>query len=277
MVRWSEKETGVLKELFKLGYGDREIAEQLPGRTAWSIGKRRRRLGLRTYGQSPDDTEQEQIIPRLVAKRVSRELLKRLVIHHREKTPGWLKREIIAVTEVGRLRPTKSRPCETNSGCGQSATREDLATVDVDRICLCQTGKCAEGAGADGDSLCRFCRDNPATGAACLTLRELARTIAENHSVTIASIVGDVRTKGAVLARQELYFQLRCETEFSYPQIGRLVGGRDHSSVLHGVKRHAKRVGAAYPGKNGPCQSLIDQPRPIEPGPATKSADGVST
>ena len=41
---------------------------------------------------------------------------------------------------------------------------------------------------------------------------------------------------------------MREETDASLPQIGRALGGRDHTTVLYGLKCHAERMAA---GKQG--------------------------
>lgn len=47
-----------------------------------------------------------------------------------------------------------------------------------------------------------------------------------------------------VAARHEACWRLKNETSMSLPQIGRLLG-RDHTTVLHGVRKHAERVAEA--------------------------------
>jgi chromosomal replication initiation ATPase DnaA len=42
-------------------------------------------------------------------------------------------------------------------------------------------------------------------------------------------------------------YRLRTETGLSFPQIGLRLGGRDHSTVIHGVKTHCKRNGLELP------------------------------
>jgi hypothetical protein len=45
------------------------------------------------------------------------------------------------------------------------------------------------------------------------------------------------RTADVVKARQILYFVCKTYTPYSLPDIGRRTGGKDHTSVLHGVRR----------------------------------------
>jgi chromosomal replication initiation ATPase DnaA len=39
-------------------------------------------------------------------------------------------------------------------------------------------------------------------------------------------------------------WEIRQRTILSTPQIGRALGNRDHTTVLHGIKRHEKRLAA---------------------------------
>jgi hypothetical protein len=56
------------------------------------------------------------------------------------------------------------------------------------------------------------------------------------------------------LARFECYYRIKTEITMpdgnapSYPQIGKWFGGRDHTTIMHGVKRWAKMNGLAVPG-----------------------------
>jgi F0F1-type ATP synthase membrane subunit b/b' len=61
------------------------------------------------------------------------------------------------------------------------------------------------------------------------------------HGVTINSMKSPRRTRGALIqARFEFYWRCREETGLSLPQIGRMVGGKDHTTVLHGVRMYQK-------------------------------------
>jgi chromosomal replication initiation ATPase DnaA len=69
-------------------------------------------------------------------------------------------------------------------------------------------------------------------------------TICRARGVTRDELCGRERTKNIALARHELWWTLRNTPamSFSYVEIGRIFG-RDHSSVLHGVRafERAKR------------------------------------
>lgn len=75
--------------------------------------------------------------------------------------------------------------------------------------------------------------------------------IAQNRGVSFVNVMGKSQVRATCVVRDECFYELRMQTKLSLPQIGRLVGGRDHSSVFWGIKRHAARIGADVPGPMG--------------------------
>lgn len=83
------------------------------------------------------------------------------------------------------------------------------------------------------------------------TLRELAMgtpprgldsatvldTVSRHFALTREEICGPTREQRVALARQMAMYLLRAETATSFGAIGRLLGGRDHSTVMHGCAR----------------------------------------
>lgn len=65
--------------------------------------------------------------------------------------------------------------------------------------------------------------------------------IASSHRLTIAQIFSDQRSKHIVKARHESFYRLHRELGMSLAQIGRHFR-MDHTSVLHGVRQHEKRM-----------------------------------
>ncbi|MGE0231246.1 MAG: helix-turn-helix domain-containing protein [Flavobacteriaceae bacterium] len=81
--------------------------------------------------------------------------------------------------------------------------------------------------------------------------RDLARIrdeICAAHGIEPGDLTGHRRARGLTIARQECMWRMRKETEASLPQIGRALGGRDHTTVLYGLKCHAERISG---GKKG--------------------------
>lgn len=68
------------------------------------------------------------------------------------------------------------------------------------------------------------------------SLHFLADEIAFSHNTTVAEIVGKSREQHIVRARHELMGEM-WRAGLSMPAIGRLVGNRDHTTVLAGVKK----------------------------------------
>lgn len=58
---------------------------------------------------------------------------------------------------------------------------------------------------------------------------------AEVFDVTLAELTGTSRERHAVQARQAAMLALRQQTTLSLVVIGRLIGGRHHSTVLSGI------------------------------------------
>ena len=66
--------------------------------------------------------------------------------------------------------------------------------------------------------------------------------VAAAFDLTRNELLGQSRTAGAVRARQVAIYLTRELTDLSLPQIGRLYGGRDHSTVLNSIRRIESRL-----------------------------------
>jgi chromosomal replication initiator protein len=66
----------------------------------------------------------------------------------------------------------------------------------------------------------------------------LGRT-AEHFHLKTSDLCGDRRLKTIALARQVAMYLLRKEVQLPLEACGRLLGGRDHSTVLHGQEKIA--------------------------------------
>lgn len=72
--------------------------------------------------------------------------------------------------------------------------------------------------------------------------------VAESHGLTPFQMVGTTsRVRKFAWARQDamLAIYMRCP-HMSLPQIGAMMGGKDHTTVLHGIKAAAGRAGMTY-------------------------------
>lgn len=69
----------------------------------------------------------------------------------------------------------------------------------------------------------------------------IVEDIAHRHGVRMVDLLGPRTLKGLSRVRDEVYHALYATGFYSMPQIGCFIGGRDHSSVLHGIRNHGER------------------------------------
>lgn len=77
-----------------------------------------------------------------------------------------------------------------------------------------------------------------------LRWKTIVREVCEKHGVTLMEIRSHRRARKITTARQEAYYLINQSTLLSLPKIGRLMGGFDHTSVLHGIRKHQERIDA---------------------------------
>lgn len=71
---------------------------------------------------------------------------------------------------------------------------------------------------------------------------------AGNHfGIKKMDLLSNRRARGLVRARQVVMFLSKEMTTRSLPEIGRLLGGKDHTTVLHGVRKIAALIAAGDP------------------------------
>lgn len=81
--------------------------------------------------------------------------------------------------------------------------------------------------------------------------RITAGMVAMKHGLSLADLIGPSRRRKVARPRQEAFAAVQEKHGYSLPKIGRLFGGRDHTTVLHGIREHAKRVAAAAAAEPG--------------------------
>jgi chromosomal replication initiator protein len=74
------------------------------------------------------------------------------------------------------------------------------------------------------------------------TLEGILETASLYFGTGIADLVGRGRSAPLALQRQIVMYVMRLETGASYPQIGEILGGRDHTTVLHGCEKIAEEI-----------------------------------
>jgi chromosomal replication initiator protein DnaA len=75
-----------------------------------------------------------------------------------------------------------------------------------------------------------------------VSLDEILETVAEYYRIPREDLCGKQRDKHIVVPRQVAMFLMRQETQASLLDIGNALGGRDHSTVLHGCEKIARAV-----------------------------------
>lgn len=79
--------------------------------------------------------------------------------------------------------------------------------------------------------------------------RIMVEAAAEYH-VSVVDLVSERRDKRSVAARQCAMWRIKRALPWSLPRIGRAFGDRDHTTVLHAIRRHQARIDA---GEAMPC------------------------
>jgi len=70
-----------------------------------------------------------------------------------------------------------------------------------------------------------------------ITPQMILEATARSYGFSIESICGPSRTRPLVTARQVAMYLVRNLTDYSYPAIARVFGGRDHTTVIHAVEK----------------------------------------
>jgi len=72
-----------------------------------------------------------------------------------------------------------------------------------------------------------------------LTPETIMEVAADYFGIAVADLVNRGRSAPIALQRQIVMYLIREETGVSFPQIGHLLGGRDHTTVMHGIDKIA--------------------------------------
>lgn len=92
--------------------------------------------------------------------------------------------------------------------------------------------------------------------------------VAEKHGLSVNDILCDSRLELIMIARQEACYEIAGHTLLSLTNIGKVLGGRDHSTVKHGIRRHIERTGLPH------VRGLSALSRPPGYEPRSKWLDG---
>ena len=70
-----------------------------------------------------------------------------------------------------------------------------------------------------------------------ISIEEIQRRVAEHYHIRLSDMIGPKRVRNFARPRQVAMYLCKQLTSRSLPEIGRRFGGRDHTTVMHGVKR----------------------------------------
>jgi chromosomal replication initiator protein len=70
-----------------------------------------------------------------------------------------------------------------------------------------------------------------------LSLKKIALSVAEFYNISVEDLIKQSRRKEYVKPRQIAMYLARKELSSSFPTIGDFFGGRDHTTVMHGVEK----------------------------------------
>ncbi|SDH31142.1 chromosomal replication initiator protein DnaA [Alloyangia pacifica] len=70
-----------------------------------------------------------------------------------------------------------------------------------------------------------------------ISIEEIQRKVADHYNIRLSDLIGPKRVRNFARPRQVAMYLCKQLTARSLPEIGRRFGGRDHTTVMHGVKR----------------------------------------
>ncbi len=70
-----------------------------------------------------------------------------------------------------------------------------------------------------------------------VTVEEIQRKVSEHYAIRLSDMIGPKRVRSIARPRQVAMYLSKQLTARSLPEIGRRFGGRDHTTVMHGVRR----------------------------------------
>ena len=70
-----------------------------------------------------------------------------------------------------------------------------------------------------------------------LTIEIIQKQVADHFKIKVSELKSEKRLKALVVPRQIAIYLCRELTKASYPEIGEKFGGKDHSTIIHSVKK----------------------------------------
>lgn len=78
---------------------------------------------------------------------------------------------------------------------------------------------------------------------------EICEEIAAAYGLTVQDLRGGDRTQRVNRPRQHAMYVMSQQAHLTFGMIGQYLGGRDHTTVRHGVRAHAARIAAEWSGR----------------------------
>ncbi|SEA36136.1 chromosomal replication initiator protein DnaA [Desulfuromusa kysingii] len=75
-----------------------------------------------------------------------------------------------------------------------------------------------------------------------ITVEKIQKTVAEHFQIKTSELKSSKRLKNIVFPRQVAMYISRNLTSLSYPEIGTKFGGKDHSTIIHAIKKIEKNM-----------------------------------
>ncbi len=75
-----------------------------------------------------------------------------------------------------------------------------------------------------------------------VTIEKIQKIVAEHFQLKISDLKSSKRLKNLVFPRQLAMYICRKMTDLSYPEIGSKFGGKDHSTIIHAIKKIDKKI-----------------------------------
>jgi len=105
-----------------------------------------------------------------------------------------------------------------------------------------------------------------------VTIRLIKQTVANKYGVAVVDLESQRRAKRICYPRQLVMFLAYKLTTMSYPEIGRRLGHRDHTTAMAGVRR----IKALLEGADAPTVSAVDELLVLIPELATHENPALS-
>ena len=77
-----------------------------------------------------------------------------------------------------------------------------------------------------------------------VTIEEIQRKVAEHYNIRLSDMIGPKRVRTIARPRQIAMYLAKQMTTRSLPEIGRRFGGRDHTTIMHGIRKVEELKGA---------------------------------